>query len=234
MTAEQRSRTRHRTRSAGELDTTRNARSVLERAEATVKAFEHAFVTVRKERGVTQSPPTDEEQDLLRAALLFAGAGLDSLLKQLVVHALPSLLHTNDDCRGEFEKFVQRQLRATDDDDGMRGAKLLARVLCDEMPRERLMTEYSQYLTGGSLQSLEELTEALKALGADSLTRAERDDLRRIFRARNEIAHEMDIDLQGKRRKRRRRTKQQMLKDAGTLLAIGRKAIEAVEERLRD
>lgn len=235
MTARQAVNSRKRKARAQPTDVTRDARTVLKRARASVKGFGHAFTTVRNARGVTRGTPKDEEQDLLRAAVVFAGAGLDSVLKQLVVDALPRLLDIDENCRSRFEEYVRRQFRPGEgDDDGLAGVKLLARALCDESPRDHLMKEYSEYLTRASLQSVEELTRVIDALGLDAVKKGlDFKELRRIFRVRNEIAHEMDIDLQGDRRKRQRRQKKQMVNDAEELLAAGEVAIKAMEERLR-
>jgi len=53
---------------------------------------------------------TDEEQDLLRAMLVMAAAGLDSMTKQLIRDALPQVVHRTGAAREGLEKFLARQL----------------------------------------------------------------------------------------------------------------------------
>ncbi len=59
------------------------AHSILERACDAAEAFVSAFATVRRARKA-KGTPTDHEQDLMRAGLVFAAAGLDTLVKQLI------------------------------------------------------------------------------------------------------------------------------------------------------
>jgi hypothetical protein len=123
---------------------TADARLILRHAKDTVKAFDKAFETVRKERGVTQGAPTDAEQDLLRAALVLAGAGLDSLTKQLIRAALPVLLERDEKVQKEFEDFAATRIKSTASEaDQPSGAKFLARILSAPSPRERLISEYT-------------------------------------------------------------------------------------------
>src|SRR5262245_15398576 len=63
----------------------------------------------RRERG--GGALTDAEQDLLRAMLVFAAAGLDSLLKRLIRDALGSLAERDADVQRELEAFVSRRIR---------------------------------------------------------------------------------------------------------------------------
>ena len=74
--------------------------------------------------------------------------------------------------------------------------------------------------------SASELTANAKTAGVDSRT------LRQVFEAKNQIIHELDIDLKGKRRKRRQRTKKSMLGDAETLLSVGEQLIQNVAAKL--
>src|SRR5690349_10645733 len=72
-----------------------NAYVILCNAHDAASSFLEAFQDVRKARRA-KGMPTDEEQDLLRAMLLFASAGLDSLVKQLIRDALPAVLESNE------------------------------------------------------------------------------------------------------------------------------------------
>jgi NADH dehydrogenase FAD-containing subunit len=54
--------------------------------------------------------PTDEKQDLLRAMLIFATAGLDSMVKQLITDALPSVIEIDLGATAMFKKYVERRL----------------------------------------------------------------------------------------------------------------------------
>ena len=212
---------------------TTNARLILERARATVDAFDKAFATVRSARGVTSGAPTDAEQDLLRAALVLAGAGLDSLTKQLLREAVPVLLGDEAVQRG-LEEFTAARIKSEAVGGTLlSGPKFLARLLAAGSTRSELIALYTDALTAGSLQSVDEFFRASAALGVEpKLLGTPPNQLKPIFEARNQIIHELDIDLQGKKRKRRQRTRDGMLSDARCLLDVGEALITNVEAKL--
>lgn len=142
-----------------------HAQIVFEHTKSSVANFFAAFDTVRKNRGSGLGRPNNEEQDLLRSAPVFATAGLDSLLKQLIRDALPALAKSDSSVQQEFETFVQRQLRGDEENaEGPVGHKFLARVLVSPQPLERLLDDYVFNLTGYSLQSVDQLFKTSKAL----------------------------------------------------------------------
>jgi hypothetical protein len=73
-------------------------------------------------------------------------------------------------------------------------ARRLARLLIHDSPGEALRTAYVESLTGSSLQSQEQVHTSLAALGLHEERDLFRDAraLNALFRARNQIAHEMD------------------------------------------
>src|SRR6266404_4087612 len=87
-----------------------SAHSVLERACDATEAFIGAFATVRKARNA-KGTATDHEQDLMRAALIFAAAGLDSLVKQLVRDTLQTIISKNKGAHAQFTDYVTSRLR---------------------------------------------------------------------------------------------------------------------------
>jgi hypothetical protein len=52
----------------------------------------------------------EAQQDLLRAALLFAAAGVDSMVKQLIADALPAVIERSEGARAKLEDYVDRRL----------------------------------------------------------------------------------------------------------------------------
>jgi len=62
------------------------AHKVICSAYASASSFAHIY----KDR--VSGEPTDEDEDLLRAMLLFAGSGLDAMVKQLIADALPGVI----------------------------------------------------------------------------------------------------------------------------------------------
>jgi len=213
-----------------------SAALVLERARETSTSFFEAFETVRKARGAGQGSPTDEEQDLLRAAVVFAGAGLDSCLKHLIRDSMRSLIDRDEAVHGELEKFTQRTIRGTADAAEV-NTRTLASLLVSKTPREDIIDLYIESLTGSSLQSAAQVRAVLNALGVDPKdVNFNVDSIGPIFLARNKIIHEMDIDLSGGvgRRKRQSRTKPAMQKYVDQLLGLGEAIVKTVENRVRE
>jgi hypothetical protein len=219
---------------SGPTETVR-ATKVLTQARDSVAGFLSAFETVRQARGA-RGNPTDEEQDLLRAALVFSAAGLDSVLKELIKGAIRALAASEPDVQQELETFVQRQLRGeSDEPDAIGGRKFLARILVSAEPQDRLITEYVLELTGSSLQSPDQLMRAARALGVvPENAGIDVRLLREIFDVRNKIIHELDVNLErtAARRNQNSRRKPDMETWSEQLLEIAGNLVGAVNAKL--
>jgi hypothetical protein len=213
---------------------TEQARLIREHAGYSQDGFKTAFETLKKERGAKRGMTTDFEQDTLRAAVVFAAAGLDAITKQLIRDALPDLLERDPKVLDGLESFVLSRLRG--DEEGAQTAqptRFLARLLAAKSQRSELIEQYIQDRTGSSLQSAEELLRAAAALGIDPKAAGiDKGALKPIFQVRNKIIHELDIDLEGKRRKRNIRGQDDMFGYADTLLAVADGLIAQVELKL--
>lgn len=118
------------------------------------------FELVRTGRGKKRGMTTDQEQDILRAMLVMACAGLDASLKHVIQDALPLLVPANSDAQSGLEKFVERQVRSEESDLGT-NAKYLAKILASSSPYRRVVESYINALTGDSLQSADQLFKAI-------------------------------------------------------------------------
>ena len=214
-----------------------HAQIVLDHAKSSVANFFTAFDTIRSNRGTGLGRPNNEEQDILRSALVFAAAGLDSLLKQLIGDALPALAKLDTSVQQEFETFVQRQLRGDEEkNEGPMGHKFLARVLASDKPHERLLKDYVFNLTGSSLQSTDQLFKTSKALGIDpKILKDKKEKLEKIFEARNKIIHELDINFGGRQGQRHRtsRNRSDLQDYTKILLDLGEEMLKNVGEKLK-
>ncbi len=173
---------------------TETAQRFLASAYDSVEAVLQTLNTVRQQRrqetGRTLRRLTSPEEDLLRAAIVFTGAGLDATLKQLIRDALPALLETSRQAHDKFESFAADKLGTAEVAD----TKMMARYLTSPDPRSRLIEDYIYDLTGSSLQSAEEVDKTAGALGIDDAGLRKRiAGLRGLFVARNEISHELDL-----------------------------------------
>ena len=170
-------------------------------AHASASSFLDLFEKERKRRNA-RGTPTDEEHDLLRATLLFASSGLDSMIKQLVSDALPAIIDKDPGANEQFKSFLERRFRKGD---GV-NLKFLAATIANPTPRIVLIDELVTDLCSSSLQSKDQLFKVVAHFNiASQRITDEPDRLQKIFDARNQIAHEMDIDFTQTNRSRRPR-----------------------------
>ena len=90
-------------------DQCQNACIILQNSHKTSSSFLDIFEKEYRDRG-GRGVPTDEEQDLLRAMLTNATAGLDATVKQLVRDALPSVVDHVTGASKNFQGFIERKL----------------------------------------------------------------------------------------------------------------------------
>jgi hypothetical protein len=196
------------------------AYSIYAYAHQSASSLVDAFDAAKTARGNKRGVLTDQEQDILRAALVMACAGIDAVLKQAIRDSLSALLEKQPKVREGFEKFIRRRIEGVSDleEAPLRG-QFLATVLADKDPRARLIEQYIRQLTGDSLQSWEELASATAALGLDAMKMGlDRTKLTDVFRIRNKVIHELDMDLTAKVRKRKVRSQSDLLDNADLLL----------------
>ncbi len=222
---------------------TETAQRYLDAARASV---DHALQSMRKLRDVRREEEgkgaagriSDADMDLLRTAIVFAGAGLDATVKQLIRDALPSVARTSEEAESKFRDFVEQRIRRGGE--GLDHRMLVGVLASDaQSPRDALLELYVEELTGGSLQSIDEVDRVCGALGitdADLRKRVKdrNGKLRELFVARNEIVHELDLqgpDDPGNRSRRERRIKhtEDLVNEA---LAVGQDIINAVGKEL--
>jgi hypothetical protein len=192
----------------------------------------------KRQRGAkTSSTPrgilTDKEQDIIRAALVMCCAGLDAAIKRAITDCIEHLLEDKI-VREGFEKFIARKISS--ESEGSRaisGAKFIAKVLSDSQPRRQLIAQYVRDLTGDSLQSADEIQKAMNALGIDPAdVDFKGQELKLIFRIRNLIVHELDIDFDAPKRKRSVRSQSDTVYNCNLILSTTRNVIEAIDTKL--
>lgn len=183
----------------------------VEFANALWAAYDLARLSRGKPRGIT----TDQEQDIA------AASGLDATLKQLLRECSPLLLKNKIELTQAFEKFSQRHLQGGEIDASSVSAKALARLLISDNPQKQLVEHYVYELTGDSLQSTDQLHRACAALGVEAKSiSGDLKTLRAIFDARNQMIHELDMNLGSANRKRRLRSQTDMKGFTERLLSI--------------
>jgi hypothetical protein len=177
---------------------------------------------------------TDQEQDLLRSMLVSATSGLDAVLKQIIRDTLPIIIKMNHNARDEFEKYVSRKIKSEFiDSDPKNSSIFFAKILTSESIQKYLIEEYILSLSGNSLQSFEELSKVVIAL---SVTLNDcgivRNQVDPIFKCRNKIIHEFDINLESHPRKRNIRTEKAMVNHVNTLFDMTQRILIAVDSKI--
>ena len=166
--------------------------------------------------------------------LVSAGSGLDAMVKQLFRDAIPRLITVDETVARGWRKFITRQLRSGDGSSVSSAVEFLTRVLVAPSQQQKVIDEYVQDLTGGSLQSVDELAKACAALDiSSSVFRKEKGRLRTIFQIRNEIVHGLDINFDAPRRNRHSRQQGKMIGYSNILLATAESILSLVSKKLK-
>lgn len=221
------------------LEATKHATLIFNQAAGAISNFDRYYVNIQR-TGETTEKEFTEVDDLLRAMLLFACSGLDAVVKQLVQDALELILREDPGAQNEFRKFVERRIKRTSGDEADRlsvagsvvDSKLLAELMVSFDPRARLVAMLTRSLTSDSLQSRDQLLKVAAhfALQAQEVM-DEPNVTKEAFDARNQIVHEMDVDL-GSGNARRPRDYAVMVKWCDNILNVSQRFIGAVEGKL--
>lgn len=207
------------------------ATSILEHGIDTANSLLRIYNEKTQNRG--PGAPTHEEQDLLRAMVLMAGAALDAALKRLLTDAYSLLLAKHPAVHEKAAEHIHRNvLKRITEKDGL----LIAQALLSESSRGRLTDYIVEDLTSHSLQSVQEVARLREYLGLPPLRKDTSDSLKRAIETRNQIAHEMDaVDESAPKpgsKKRRQRKKDEMIEFAEVLLKVCAETVREVDDRL--
>ncbi len=217
---------------ASTKESTKTAGLILEYSVASANSLWAAYDLARVNRGKPRGITTDQEQDLLRAMVVAAASGLDACLKRLILDCVPILVQDSAEVHDKFEKFVARHLQSGD---GILSPKVLAKVLAASDSQLHLIERYVYDLTGDSLQSGDQLLKVCAALGADEkVCVGDFAQIKSIFSVRNQMIHELDMNLRHPVRKRNVRKQADMKGYAERLLAISTAILSDVDDRIED
>lgn len=205
-----------------------------ERLSAALETVNNVFLTMNLSRAVDRSVKrkdlrgrlSDTHVDILRSSIVFAGAGLDAALKKLIIDSVREVVIRNESARGKFIDFIDKHLGTVDNPVDRRR---LAEVLIDGRGSQAaLLDRYERSLTGDSLQSAKQVNDVCAALGIDDRDIRERlktgASMDLMFRARNEIVHQLDLTDKG----RRPRSLADVRAFAAEALAVTQEIINAV------
>lgn len=205
-----------------------NSYFILQYSINTSSSFLDIFNETRTRRHA-RGTPTDEEQDLLRAMLLFSSSGLDSMVKQMITDCLSKIIANYDGALAVFQSFVERKLRKEE----TMNHKYFAEIIITEDPKQFLIKELIYHLKSDSIQSSDQLLKVFSFFDIPSsdITK-DIQMLRSIFNVRNQIAHEMDIDFNQPNRNRIPRRKDKMIEYSKFLLSLSSHILMLIDKKL--
>ncbi|MGX1266851.1 hypothetical protein [Streptomyces phaeoluteigriseus] len=132
-----------------------------------------------------------DAQDLLRAAIVFTSAGLDSAVQALIHHAVPVLITQPGTPRIKYETFIEHQTKASSVEE------VFLAALKQQDPGAALVDLYIASKTKASFQGSNDLKDrAGNSLGITNqqIPKARFTALDDFFTARNDVAHRLDME----------------------------------------
>jgi len=209
-----------------------------QRLDAALSSVNNVFLTLNLIRGVDREVQkkelrgrlSDTHIDMLRSAIVFSGAGLDASLKKLIKDTVRKIAVRNSRAKRKFLDFIDRHLAAAD---SPLNRKCLAEILVDGRGTQAALLEhYEIELTGDSLQAVNQVAAVCSALGIDARPIMERlkegSLLDQMFKARNNIVHQLDLTDTG----REVRRIEDVRKLAAEALSVTQEIINAVGSAL--
>ena len=161
--------------------------------------------------------------------LVFASAGLDSMVKHLITDVLPQIIKQDLEARESLRKFVERRIK----DDDQPNYRFLSDILLTNNPTDRMVELFINDLTANSLQSVDQLLSVASHFNiSQSAIVSYPSKLRQVFGVRNQIIHEMDINFAHPHRNRRPRRREDLVEATNELLSVAGAFLAAVDAKL--
>lgn len=178
----------------------------------------------------------NQKQDLLRAIILFSCSGIDAIVKQLVNDTLDYVIEHDEGAFNQFKINTEKKL-ILKNENGI-NSKLFAELFTCGNPKQTLIDVLKKDLTSNSLQSADELLKVGSVFNIETANLAngkeDYEKLRRIFTIRNQITHEMDVDMSAANFKMRDRTYEDIKEHSEFIINFIEKFIELISEKLDD
>lgn len=159
---------------------------------AVLETFDLVHARVTSGRDNPQGTLSHDEQELLRAAIVFTSSGLDASMHRLVRMALPVLVVSTKVTapRAKYQEFLSQDVGGA----GRTSKGVLAAVLGPD-PTTALVDAYVDAKASGSYQGTGDLIKRVRdvlGITATEITNGEVDTVSDFFTARNLIVHDMD------------------------------------------
>ncbi len=166
--------------------TTKNAeksQKILETLKANIESFKALFKKENEE---------SIKQNILRSIILFSCAGIDAIVKQLILESLEWVIERDEGAQHQFRQYVNRKLKK---DIGEK-LSLLTDIVTAKDSRRLLINLLRQDLSFDSLQNTEQLFRVAEHFNIRTNELVDKEDeqiLKKAFAARNIIVHQMDV-----------------------------------------
>lgn len=176
-----------------------------ESVQAVLNIFDEVHARVAKSRAENRGTLRQEEQELLRAALVLTSSGLDASMTKLVRVALPRLIRQGASAKTRYDSWLSAEVGK----EGAASKAIVAAVLSTDATAA-LVNAYVDVKTTASYQGTKDLSMRVRDLlcvPPKLVSDAEIVALDPFFRARNAIVHDMDYADTSDSSKRRRHTR---------------------------
>ena len=204
---------------------TKQSKAILSSTRETVESLFEIYNNLETEKN-----SDEKNQDLLRAIILFSSSGVDAIVKRLINDTIDKIINNDEGATKQFKDFVDKKIQ--ENKNGI-NSKLLSELFTCDNPKEQLISVLKRDLTANSLQSAEELFKVASYFNIPTAAFSIRaDTLKEIFKVRNQISHEMDVELNSENFKRNKRTKKEAENISKELLKLAEEFISLIEEKI--
>jgi RiboL-PSP-HEPN len=199
------------------------------------RSFINFYDLFQKCRTGSKGTTTHVEQDLLRAMLIFSCAGLDAVLKQLINDNLEDIINLDEGAEKQLQKFIEKKIykpNSGEDNKNILNANWVSTLFSNKNPRLKIIKDLQYSLTSDSLQSIDQVIKIASYFAIEKNNIVSNDnEVKKVFKVRNEIVHEMDSIVGGKK-KRNQRNQSEMIKHTEVIFSVSLKFIEYINLKL--
>lgn len=201
---------------------TKNSRKILNTTKETIESFFKIYEELNKQE-------KNRKQDLLRAVVLFACSGIDAVIKQLISDTLEEIIKRDEGAQKNFKNYIEKKIKNNNES---YNSKLLSEIFSsDDKPKDTLIRILKNELKANSLQSAEELSKVASFFNVET---PNIEKIKEVFIVRNQITHEMDIDMSSKSIIRRKRNKSEIMDYSKRIVRLAENYIKSVETKLKN
>ena len=133
-----------------------------------------------------------QQQAILKSIIVFSCSGIDAVVKQLINDCLEGVIERNEGSVSKLKDYTAKRIKNKGDIDN----DLLSDLLTSNNPRKKMIDSLIEDLSYPSLQSPEELFKVASYFDIKTNDlESDKEKLARIFKERNIITHQFDVDF---------------------------------------